>query len=84
MPDMDGFVATALIRKAAIMSRDPQGSVPVIALSAAAMPADIQACLEAGMDAHISKPINPGILAETLVRWIPPRSKEEGVGKDTG
>ncbi|MEY4718455.1 MAG: hypothetical protein RL563_1073, partial [Pseudomonadota bacterium] len=67
MPVMDGFEATRLIREL------PNGeSLPIIALSAAAMLQDKQACKTASMDDHISKPLEPNKLIKTLVRLIKP------------
>ncbi len=64
MPEMDGYEATDLIRK---WERE-QGRkrMPIIALTANATKEDIQKCLDAGMDAYCSKPINPTILFETI------------------
>ncbi len=64
MPEMDGYEATDLIRK---WERE-QGKkrMPIIALTANATKEDIQKCLDAGMDAYCSKPINPVALFETI------------------
>jgi two-component system sensor histidine kinase/response regulator len=65
MPDMDGTQATRLIRKL------PQGSgLPIIAMTAAAMDADRQECLAAGMNAHVAKPIDAELLVKTLLAWV--------------
>ncbi|MDX8399882.1 MAG: response regulator [Gallionellaceae bacterium] len=67
MPVMDGLEATRQIRML------PQGNgVPIIALSAAAMRQDQEEALNAGMDAHLSKPIEPNELIEMLEKWIKP------------
>ena len=67
MPDMDGMQATRLIRKL------PQGvALPIIAMTAAAMEADKQECLAAGMNAHVAKPIDAAQLVQTLLAWVSP------------
>ncbi|WP_229074152.1 PAS domain S-box protein [Actinoplanes sp. DH11] len=65
MPEMDGYAATAEIRR-----REPTGRhVPIIALTAGALPEDRARCLAAGMDAHIAKPLIPADVARVLERW---------------
>ncbi|MEY4793898.1 MAG: hypothetical protein RL724_834 [Pseudomonadota bacterium] len=54
MPRMDGLAATAAIRSL----EGPAGRVPIIAMTAAAMPDEVARCLEAGMDAHVAKPMD--------------------------
>jgi CheY-like chemotaxis protein len=64
MPVMGGLQATRLIR-----SKEPVGShTPIIAMTANAMEADRQACLDAGMDDHLAKPFNPADLQAVLVK----------------
>lgn len=64
MPEMDGFEATRLIRAL------PQGkNLPIIAMTAAAMQHDREACLAAGMNDHIAKPIEPEALMKALFKW---------------
>ena len=67
MPEMDGVSATRLIR-----AMPEHASLPIIAMTAGAMEADIQACLAAGMDAHVSKPIDAKQLVHTLLARVPP------------
>jgi PAS domain S-box-containing protein len=65
MPEMDGFQATAEIRKLS----DPQKArLPVIAMTAHALKGDRERCLAAGMDSYISKPIDHDELIETVER----------------
>jgi PAS domain S-box-containing protein len=67
MPEMDGFAATAAIRAA-----EPAGRrVPIIALTADALPEDRARCLASGMDDHLSKPVRTDELARVLHRWAP-------------
>jgi CheY-like chemotaxis protein len=66
MPGMDGFVTTARIRE---REREQGGHLPIIAMTANALEGDREACLAAGMDDYISKPVNRHILWQTLSRW---------------
>ncbi len=72
MPDMDGLAATRALRALP----GAAGRVPVIALTANAAPSDIETCRAAGMDGHISKPVDPARLFETLARVA--RAREAG------
>ncbi len=72
MPVMDGIEATKLIR-----SDTRFAHLPIVAMTANAMSGDRDACLEAGMDDHVAKPIDPVELFEALQRWIAPREKRE-------
>ncbi len=65
MPVMDGFEATRRIRELV----DP--GIPIIAMTADAMPADRDRCLSAGMNDYLSKPVDLDRLAEVLARWLP-------------
>ena len=67
MPVMDGLEATRIIRD---LDREDAKTIPVIALTANAFEEDVRQCLEAGMDAHLSKPVDPDMLAITLSRFI--------------
>ena len=64
MPEMDGFTATEILR-----ARPDLGNLPIIAMTAHAMTDEIQRCLNAGMDDHIGKPVDPNVLFATLARW---------------
>lgn len=68
MPEMDGFEATRRIRADA-RTRD----LPIIAMTAHALQEERERCLAAGMNDHVSKPIDPEILFETLGRHMRPR-----------
>ncbi|MEM6911298.1 MAG: PAS domain-containing protein [Verrucomicrobiota bacterium] len=73
MPVLDGREATRQIREQtdALTPRD----VPIIALTANARPEDRDQCFQAGMNAHLTKPIAPRELAQALTRWCPPASE---------
>ncbi|WP_231518536.1 hybrid sensor histidine kinase/response regulator [Alteromonas stellipolaris] len=64
MPEMDGYEATRVIR------HQMNGTLPIIALTANAMQQDIDACLNAGMDDHVSKPIRKEKLLEVLDKYL--------------
>ncbi len=65
MPVMDGIEATRILRA------DPRHqALPIIAMTANAMESDREVCLEAGMNDHIAKPIDPDQLFSVLLRWI--------------
>ena len=68
MPEMDGYDATSHIRASEAEYR----AIPIIAITAHAMPGDRGKSLAAGMDDHITKPILPQELYSTLARWIAP------------
>jgi PAS domain S-box-containing protein len=65
MPEMDGLEATRRIRARPALAR-----TPIVAMTASAFGADRDACLDAGMNDHIGKPVNPVTLYETLLRWL--------------
>ena len=65
MPIMDGLAATRAIRAAP----GPNQDTPIMAFSANVLDKDVEACLRAGMNDHIGKPINPRELLEKIVRW---------------
>ena len=67
MPEMDGLEATRHIRA---MDRSDAKSIPIIALTANAFDEDVQRSMQAGLNAHLSKPVNPDALFETLETLI--------------
>jgi len=66
MPVMDGVTATREIRK---LGHD---RLPILAMTANAMQADRDKCLEAGMNDHLAKPIDPDQLENALLKWMRP------------
>ena len=67
MPEMDGYTATQHIR-----NQHPLSDLPIIAMTANALAGEREKCLSAGMNDHISKPVKPLNLFETLIRWLRP------------
>jgi ABC-type amino acid transport substrate-binding protein/CheY-like chemotaxis protein len=67
MPEMDGLEATKLIREMDGKSID---TLPIVAMTAHAMRGDREKSLKAGMNDHLTKPLNPNKLYSTLVKWI--------------
>ncbi|WP_439685770.1 histidine kinase [Cupriavidus oxalaticus] len=65
MPVMDGVEATRRIRADARLA-----ALPVVAMTANALPEDRERCLAAGMDDHIAKPISPPVFFATVHRWL--------------
>ncbi|HET6493890.1 MAG TPA: response regulator, partial [Thermoleophilia bacterium] len=79
MPEMDGIEATRHIRD--LRSEVLDHAVPIVALTAHAMKEDRNACLAAGMNDYLSKPIKPDALASALARWAGrPAGPEPAVG----
>jgi PAS domain S-box-containing protein len=72
MPVMNGFVASANIRA---LKRPDAISIPIIAMTADAYEDDIKRCLEAGMNSHISKPIDRDQLSKELCKYISAEKK---------
>jgi polar amino acid transport system substrate-binding protein len=73
MPVMDGIEATRILR-----ANRRYETLPIIAMTANAMASDRELCLEAGMNDHIAKPIDPEQLFGVLLRWI---RRTDGDGK---
>ncbi len=68
MPELDGLSATRMLRSDSRFAR-----LPIIAMTANALKADLDACLAAGMNDHVIKPIDRKALVATLRRWLPAR-----------
>jgi PAS domain S-box-containing protein len=66
MPEMDGFQAARAIRE---MEAPTRRRIPIIAMTANAMQGDREACLAAGMDDYVPKPVRGQVLHEALERW---------------
>lgn len=69
LPEMDGLEATRTIRA---LDREDAEDIPIIALTANAFDEDVQRSLQAGLNAHLSKPVQPDVLFETLESLIQP------------
>lgn len=67
MPEMNGYEATIQIRK---LEDSKRNSIPIIGITANAMPEDEKKCLEIGMSAYISKPIKIDVFKKILSRWV--------------
>jgi len=73
MPFMDGYEATRIIRASGISAK----VLPIVAITANAFGDDIRNCLEAGMQAHISKPVDISNLKSVLQQWLAPQQPEQ-------
>lgn len=67
MPVMDGYEATREIRA---LPREDSSEIPIVAMSANAFVEDIRACVRAGMNAHVPKPVNIANLADMMKRFL--------------
>lgn len=77
MPDMDGLEATRTIRAGTTKVSNPE--IPIIAMTANAMPNDREMCRRAGMNDFISKPFVKESLAKVLAFWIPGASGQSSI-----
>jgi two-component system, sensor histidine kinase and response regulator len=73
LPEMDGYETTRELRLA---ERGTGRRLPVIGMSPAAVPGGREACIEAGMDDYVAKPVRRAAIAEVLQRWIPAETSE--------
>ncbi len=69
MPEMDGLEATRQIRAS---GREDAQTIPIIALTANAFDEDVQRSMQAGLNAHLPKPVEPNALFDTLEKMIRP------------
>ena len=67
MPEVDGYEATRRIRNPATGTLNPR--IPIVAVTANAMPGDREKCLACGMDDYLPKPIEPDELTQVLAKW---------------
>ncbi|MCB1606404.1 MAG: response regulator [Xanthomonadales bacterium] len=75
MPVMDGYTATRTRRMLEEDRKLPR--LPIVAMTANAMAGDREKCLAAGMDDYLSKPLNRGLLEQTLRKWLPGDAKSK-------
>jgi CheY-like chemotaxis protein len=78
MPEMDGFEATRMIRDetSSVLDHD----VPVLAMTANAFPEDRARALACGMNDFLAKPVDRGVLAAALAKWLKPEQAGAAVG----
>jgi CheY-like chemotaxis protein len=69
MPDMDGLTATRRIREMPGLA-----DLPIIAMTASVLQDERDACYAAGMNAHLGKPLDTGLMYTTLLHWLRKRA----------
>ena len=79
MPVLDGLEATKIVRKKEERTKQ---HLPIIAMTANAMKGDRERCLSAGMDAYVTKPIEPDLLFETVESFPPRFDRKHQINKD--
>lgn len=77
MPAMDGYEATRTIRDSLA------SNIPIIAVTADAMPADRERCLQEGMNDYIAKPVDVGELKALLAKWLPSAAPAKALSNST-
>lgn len=80
MPKLDGYDATRAIRQA---EKGTSFHIPIVALTAHAMSSDEAKCLEVGMDAYLTKPIDPKLMMSTITN-LTRRQKPSQQGANDG
>ena len=80
MPEMDGLEATRMIRSTASPTVN-NGDLPILAMTANIFAEDRHACLEAGMNDFVAKPVEPESLFATIIKWLPEREPVDEVEK---
>lgn len=75
MPVMDGLTATKKIRAS---SHPDARTIPIIAMTANVFDEDVERSIESGMNAHLSKPIEPELLYETMAKYVKERDEKAG------
>lgn len=78
MPEIDGLQATKRIR-----TLEGWEHIPIVAMTANAFREDRDACIAAGMDDHLAKPIEPKLLFAMLLKWLPARESAEKILSDS-
>ena len=79
MPNMDGYRATEMIRG---LSDKDKATIPIIAMTANAFAEDKRKTMEAGMDAHLSKPLNVQELMDTIRKFCDGKQMCQRPGKE--
>ena len=80
MPEMDGLEATRQIRA---WEQSNGQHIPIIAMTAHAMPRDRERCLESGMDDYVTKPLEPRVLMNALDRWTQDSFSEKEISVES-
>jgi CheY-like chemotaxis protein len=78
MPHLNGIEATMAIR-----ALPAYAQTPILAMTANAFDEDRQVCLDAGMNDHIAKPVDPDKLYETLLSWLEKRGTDRLLDSNT-
>jgi CheY-like chemotaxis protein len=81
MPEMDGITATREIRK---LDKAGVGRLPILAMTAEALAGDRERSLDAGMNDHLNKPIDPDALGAALRQWLPPEKRAAVAAAEPG